>query len=122
MIKRISLILTVCFLSCFSQVEAAVCAVPNFHYYTYYPNGLATVTGNVEALGLNSIDIFDEDQKRVVRLIYFSKGDGVHPGEYVRVYYHPDTGIVQTVKAMTVLPYIKNTQNLGYIYGETIKK
>lgn len=83
--------------------------------FYYNPNGLATVTGTIEGSGLNSIDVYDEERKRVERFIYLEGNERFHKGDYVRIYYHPKGGIVQKIKKMTVLEYKENGQNLGNI-------
>ncbi len=110
--KRTWLPTILCYFICVSQAEGIVCPRNNNYYY---PNGLATATGTVQANGRNSIKIYDEDQKRVGRYIYFEHGEMFHQGEYVRVYYNPQNLVVRMIKRMTVLDYKKNGRNLGYI-------
>jgi hypothetical protein len=114
--KRILPLMILCFFICVGQVGAAVC--PAFHYY-YAPNDLETVTGTFQAMGRNSIDIMDELQKRVVRLIYFDQGEEFHKGDYLRVYYHPQDAVVVKIKRMTVLDYKENGQNLGNVFRQS---
>jgi len=97
---------------CVSRADAAVCMKGR---YSHYFNDPAIATGIVQATGRNTIDIYDEEQRKVERFIYFVHGEGFHKGDYVRVYYHPISGIVQIIKKMTILKYKMNGQNLGYI-------
>lgn len=94
-----------------AQVGAAVFS----RNYNDAPNGIATLTGTVEGMGRNSISIYGEVQKRVVRFVYLEQGDRFHKGDYVRVYYHPIGAIVVLIKRMTIFEYKKHGQNLGYI-------
>lgn len=112
--KRI-LSLTILCLSVYAdQGMGTVCHV-NVRNYNYYPNDLAIATGTVAATGRNSIDINDEEQKRVLRFVYLNQDGQYHKGDYIRVYYHPESAIVVIIKKMTVLRYDKNGQNLGYL-------
>ena len=95
-----------------SKAEATVC----FRKFNYYPNDLADATGNVVAFGRNSIEIFDEENNRKERFVYLEQAEQYHQGDYIRIYYHPENGIVATIKKMTVLEYKQSTQNLGNIY------
>ena len=103
-------LIILCFFICVGQGFAA----PMNFYYD--PNGLATVTGTIKGRGLNSIDIYDEERKRVERFIYLKDDERLHQGDYVRIYYHPKGGIVQKIKKMTVLEYKKDGQNLGNVF------
>ena len=109
--KRTLLVAVLYFFICVSQGMAAVFSRSG----NYSPNDLATATGTVEATGRNSIEIYDELQKRVGRFVFFDQGQRFHQGDYVRIYYHPMGKIVQKIKKMTVLEYKVNGQNLGYI-------
>lgn len=103
------------FFICVGYGGSFVCLRTN---YSYYPNGLATATGTVQATGRNSIEIFDELQKREVRFIYLDQREGFNKGDYIRIYYYPMGNFVQNIKRMTVLEYKKDGQNLGYISRE----
>jgi len=110
--RTLTIFLVLYILICSSQAGAAVCMRG---HYCYYFNDPATATGTVQATGRNTIDIYDEEQRKVERFIYFEHGEGFHKGDYVRVYYHPRGAVAQKIKRMTVLEYKKNSQNLGYI-------
>jgi hypothetical protein len=84
--------------------------------FNFTPNDLATATGIVQATGLNSIDIFDEERKRLERFIYLTDNENIHQGDYVRLYYHPKNAVVVMIKKMTVLEYKGDGQNLGNIF------
>ena len=99
------------FLICAGPAGAAFCS----RNIDYYPNGLANATGAVVATGRNSIEIFNEEQKRVEKFVYLEQGKPYHQGDYIRIYYHPQGAIVAAIKRMTVLEYKRNDQNLGYI-------
>jgi len=86
--------------------------------YPYYPQDLATATGTVEGTGLNSIDIYDEERRRVERFIYLEDNKQFSKGEYIRIYYHPKTLIVAIIKRMTVLKYNGDGQNLGNLFHQ----
>ena len=113
MMREIVLSLTIlCFFTCIGQGSSSVCLRGSSHNYYNDP---ALVTGIVQAIGRNTIDIFDEEQKKVERFIYFEHGKEFNKGDYVRIYYHPRGAVVQIIKRMTVLKYNMNGQNLGYI-------
>jgi hypothetical protein len=86
--------------------------------YYYDQNGLGTATGIVSAAGLNSIEIFDEQQKRHERFVYLKQDKEFHKGDYVRIYYHHQGAIIARIKRMTVLKYKNNGQNLGNIFHQ----
>jgi RNase P/RNase MRP subunit p29 len=71
------------------------------------------ITGTVEKIGRNTIDIRDEDDKVLKRFVYFDTD--VQIGERVRIHYEPRSGRVDRLKKMTVVEYKKDGQNLGYI-------
>ena len=75
------------------------------------------VTGTIEKIGRNTIDIRDEDDKVLKRFTYFY-GD-VAVGERVRIRYQPRSGIVEQLKKMTVVEYKEDGQNLGYLRRES---
>lgn len=75
------------------------------------------VTGTIEKIGRNTIDIRDEDDKVLKRFTYFY-GD-VAVGDRVRIRYQPRSGIVEQLKKMTVVEYKEDGQNLGYIRRES---
>ena len=83
--------------------------------YYYYPNGLATATGWVHSTARNTIVIYDEQEKRLERFVYLDQREQYHQGDYIRIYYHPKSKVVQTIKRMTVLNYKEHGQNLGNI-------
>lgn len=82
----------------------------------YVPNGIDSVAGTIEGGGLNTIDIYDEERKRVERFVYLDQKEQFQKGDHVRIYYHPRGGIVQSIKRMPVLDYKANGQNLGNIF------
>jgi len=110
--RKVILLLTILFFF--------ICVGPSFanmmNNYQYYPQDLATATGTVEGTGLNSIDIYDEERKRIERFIYLEDSEQFHQGDYIRIYYHPKTAVVAIIKRMTVLKYKENGQNLGNIF------
>jgi hypothetical protein len=83
--------------------------------YHHYPNDLGIATGAIEVIARNTVQIYDEEQKRSRRFIYFEQTHGFVPRDYVRIYYRPETNTVQMIRKMTVLEYKRNGQNLGYI-------
>ena len=107
--KKIILIFTAL---CILSAGQAFASMMNF---SHEPNDLATATGIVQATGLNSIKIYDEDRKRMERFIYLQDNEQFHQGDYIRIFFHPKTAVVAIIKRMTVLKYNENGQNLGYI-------
>jgi hypothetical protein len=103
------------FLICTDRAGATVCS-RNLYYY--YPNGLANATGTVTATGINSIELYDEENKRTERFIYLGQGQQYHNGDYIRIYYYPQSAVVATIMKMTVLEYKENGQNLGNIFRD----
>ena len=71
------------------------------------------ITGTIEKIGRNTIDIRDEDDKVLKRFVYFDSD--VQIGDRVRIHYEPRSGRVDRLKKMTVVEYKKDGQNLGYI-------
>lgn len=105
---------------CVGQGRAAV--FQTNHYYNYYPNGLANATGTVVATGLNSIEIFNEENKRNETFIILGQEQDYSKGEYIRIYYHPDSAIVAKIMRMTVYQYKRDGQNLGNIFSDNRRK
>lgn len=70
------------------------------------------VTGTIEKLTTNAIDIRDEDDKVLKRYVYF--GTDVVVGDRVRAHYDPVSMRIDLLKKMTRVEYKKNGQNLGY--------
>jgi len=110
--KRILPLTILCFFIFVGQSFA------NMMHFNHHPNGLATATGIVVATGLNSINIFDEERKRVERFIYLEDTKQFHQGDYIRIYYHSKTTVVAIIKRMTVLEYKSDGQNLGNIFRD----
>ena len=82
------------------------------HYYLETDN---SVTGIIQAVGRNGIDIDDEYARAVKRFVYLGPSLPYHPGDRVRVYYERGSNVIRNIKKMTVLEYSKNGQNLGYV-------
>jgi len=74
------------------------------------------VTGTIEAMGTNSVDIRDEDDKTLKHYVYF--GQDVEIGDHVRAHYDPVSLRIDLLKKMTKLKYNKDGQNLGYTTKE----
>ncbi|MDE1920153.1 MAG: hypothetical protein KGJ09_03700 [Candidatus Omnitrophica bacterium] len=110
--KKIGLLTVLGFLIYMGQAQASVFAG---RHYGYYLNGLAVVTGTVQAVGRNTTTVYDQYRNRRVRLVDFSQGEGFHQGDYIRAYYYPQSSQVEWIKKMTVLEYKKKGQNLGYV-------
>jgi len=108
----LSICVTLSFFICGRQGSAFACIRG---HYNHYLNDPAMATGAVQAVGRNTIDIYDEEQRKVERFIYFEYGEKFYKGDYVRIYYHPRGAVAQKIKRITVLEYKKNNQNLGYI-------
>jgi len=97
-----------------TMAGATIC----YRNYDYYPNNIEIITGTIQSTRLNTLKIYDELDKRVKSLIDLKQDEAYYAGEYVRVYFHPDNGIVVKIKRMTVLAYKKNGQNLGNIFHQ----
>ena len=75
------------------------------------------IVGTVQKKGLNSLEILDEQDKRVKRFVYLlDDAKQFHKGERVRVYYRPQDRLIEIIEKMTPLPYKKEGQNLGNIF------
>lgn len=77
------------------------------------------VTGIVEKVSINALEIWDENDKIVKRYVYF--GRDVEVGQRVRVHYDPASLRIDRLKKMTTLEYQKDGQNLGYIFQQKNK-
>jgi hypothetical protein len=75
-----------------------------------------TITGTIQNTSRNTLEILDEDQKEVRRVVYLGNKEKFRVGERVRVYLEPDNVTVKMIKKMTVLEYRRDGQNLGYTY------
>ena len=73
-----------------------------------------TITGTIERLGKNSIDIEDESDHKVKRLAYIPGRREFRVGQRVRAQYDITSRVVQTIKHMTPVE-IKPGQNGGYL-------
>ena len=71
------------------------------------------ITGVVEKIGVNTIDIRDEDDKVLKQYVYF--GTDVQIGDRVRAQYDPMSLRIELLKKMTKLEYKADGQNLGYV-------
>ncbi|MCX5681632.1 MAG: hypothetical protein NT079_05075 [Candidatus Omnitrophica bacterium] len=78
------------------------------------------ITGTIEKVTRNAIDIRDEDDKVLKRFIYFDSD--VQVGDRVRAHYEARSGRIEQLKKMTKVEYKKDGQNLGYISREVPKK
>ena len=70
--------------------------------------------GTIQALGRNTIEVYDEEDRTVKRLIYQDYSQPFHKGDRVRIYYDPAGNRIQSIKKMTSLEYSRGGQNLGY--------
>ncbi|HOD11901.1 MAG TPA: hypothetical protein PKO44_02225 [Candidatus Omnitrophota bacterium] len=77
------------------------------------------VTGIVEKVSINALEIWDENDRIVKRYVYF--GRDVEVGQRVRVHYDPASLRIDRLKKMTTLEYQKDGQNLGYIFQQENK-
>jgi hypothetical protein len=84
----------------------------------YYPNGIDSVVGTIQGFSRNTIEFYDEVKKENRRFIYLVNLGDFKVGDRVRLYYYPSNGVVQNLKRMTPVEYIKNRQNEGYILKE----
>jgi len=78
--------------------------------------GSDTVTGTIQHVSRNTLEILDEDQKELRRFIYLGRLEQLQVGERVRVFLEPDNETVKIIKKMTTLDYHSHGQNLGYIF------
>ena len=83
--------------------------------YNYYPNGVNSVIGTIQDRSRNTIEIYDERDKRIKRFIYLTDRGQFKSGERVRLYYYPINRVVQNIKRETPVQYRENGQNSGYI-------
>jgi hypothetical protein len=83
--------------------------------YNYYPNGIDSVVGTIQGKSRNTIEIYDEQDKRTKGFIDLTDRGQFKLGERVRLYYYPVNRVVQNIKRETSVPYRENGQNLGYI-------
>lgn len=74
------------------------------------------MTGSLERVEKNFIEIRDEEDGLVKRLTCFSADKKFKVGERVRVRYESRTALVEWIKKMTPVEYRKDGQNAGYIY------
>ena len=77
------------------------------------------ITGTVEKIGRNTLEIRDENDKVLKRFVYFASD--VQLGDRVRARYEPASLRITLLKKMTKLEYKKDGQNLGYIVQEEKK-
>lgn len=77
------------------------------------------ITGTVEKMTLNALEIRDENDKQLKRFVYFDTD--VQVGDRVRAQYDPSSLRITLLKKMTKLEYKKDGQNLGYIVQEEKK-
>ena len=72
------------------------------------------VIGTIQSVDRNTLNIYDETEKVVKRLVYLDYSQPFHKGDRVRAYYRTDGNVVTVIKKVTLLEYSKNGQNLGY--------
>lgn len=77
-------------------------------------DGIKTVTGTIERVGKNSIDIADESNRKVMRLIYIPGRKEFKAGERVRAQYNIVSRVVVLIKHMMPVER-KEGQNAGYL-------
>ncbi len=83
-----------------------------------HPIGLETVFGIVEEINLNSIEIYNKNDKCLKIFVNVSNMDGFHKGDRVRIDYWVTGNVVEHIKKMSSLEYKEKGQNLGYILKE----
>ena len=84
----------------------------------YYPNGIDSIVGTIQGFSRNTIEFYDEVKKENRRFICLMNFENFNVGSRVRLYYYPASNVVQNLKRMTPVEYIKNRQNEGYIFKE----
>jgi len=94
-----------------AQTAVSSAAVPVVFYSDIHPS----VTGVISLLNRNTIEIIDEDDKRVKRFSYFFPDKTLKIGDRARVYFDPRTGLIDRLEKMTPVEYKKDGQNAGYI-------
>jgi len=77
------------------------------------------ITGTIEKITRNAIEIRDENDKVLKRFIYFDNDVAI--GDRVRIQYEPSSSQITLLKKMTKLEYKKDGQNLGYIVQQEKK-
>ncbi len=86
----------------------------------YHPNGVDSVIGTIQGRSRNTIEIYDEQDKRTKRFIYLGDRGEFKSGDRVRLFYYPDDHVVQIIKRETPVQYQKNGQNTGYIFKSAL--
>ncbi len=76
----------------------------------------AVMTGLIEKIGKNFIEILDEDDGLIKRVTFLSANKDFKVGERVRVYYNTRFTLAEMIKKMTPVQYQEQGQNAGYIY------
>ena len=95
-------------------LPAGLCFAGTFYGLGGNDPMIYVVTGTVEKITVNALDIRDESDKQLRRFIYFGSEAAV--GDRVRVRFEPYSRRIEMLKKMTKLEYNPEGQNLGYIF------
>ncbi len=74
-----------------------------------------TVTGTIDQVGKNSIDIVDESDHLLKRLIYFPGRRELKAGDRVRARYNVQSRVVEAINRLSPVER-KSGQNAGYLF------
>ena len=111
--RKIFLLSVFCFfILCHSLIFAAN---SNPSFGNYVPERVRLV-GSIQTMGRNTIDILDEQDKRVKRFVFLGATDQLKLGDRVRIFYRVRDGFIEDIKKMTPVEYKKDGQNTGYIF------
>jgi hypothetical protein len=76
----------------------------------------ASITGTIQAIGRDYLEILNEDDQLIKRLVYFSGEKKFSVGQRVRVWFDTRDLVVEQIKTMTAVVYKKEGQNAGYLF------
>lgn len=79
------------------------------------PDRVESIVGTIEGRHRNSIDVFDELEKRTKRFVYLNDRNELKIGDRIRVYYYPRGYLVQNIKKMTAVAP-EEGKNQGYLF------
>ncbi|MBF0504603.1 MAG: hypothetical protein HQL14_05820 [Candidatus Omnitrophica bacterium] len=85
--------------------------------YDQHPNiRVKRVIGTIKEINRNTIVVFDETDKILRTFVDVANGAGFIVGNRVRILYLTKDNTVESIKKVKPVEYIKNSQNLGYIF------
>ncbi len=75
-----------------------------------------SIVGTISAVGRDTLEVYDEGEKRTKRFVYLFNGVQFITGERVRIFFNSSSGAIELIKKVTPLEYEKGVRNLGYLY------